>query len=179
MTTANIQGHCSLCAEENTYLCTGCSVYFCFDHLKEHRDMINQEFNQMKDNYNLLIENLNEQINNPDQRLFIKQINQWKQKSIQRIEQVAKQCEGDLIECTNKHFLDLKNDLNEKLKENRVKDKSNEKQLNQLKEQLKLLNKQFEEILKISFDTRTTSFINQIYFKQSKVSFILIRDFFH
>ena len=175
MATASIRRHCSLCPEENTYICTGCSNYFCFDHLKEHRDIITQGFNQTEDDYNSLIENLNEQMNNPNQRLFMKEINQWKQISIQRIEQVAKECERDLIDYTNKRFFNLKNDLNEKLKENVIKDKSNENQLNQLKERLKLLNKQFEEILNVSFTTKTTFFIDRIYFKQSKVS--LIHDY--
>ena len=172
MASSNIQEHCSVCIEENTYLCKGCLQTFCFDHLKEHRDLINQEFNQIEDNYNLLIENLNEQIENPNQRLFIKQINQWKQKSIEQIEAIAKEYEKDLIQCTNKYFLGLKNDLNEKFKETQIKDKSNEKQLNQLKEQLNLLNKQFKEISTISFDIRTTSFIDRVDLKQSKVSFI-------
>ena len=167
MATRNVQEHCSLCSEENNYLCKRCLQTFCFDHLKLHRDLINQEFNQIEDNYHLLIENLNEQINNPNQRLFMKKIHQWKEKSIEQIEQVAKECEENLIKYTNKRFVGLKNDLDEKFK-----NKSNEKQLHQIKKQLNLLNQQFEEISNISFETKSTSFIDRIYLKPSKVSFI-------
>ena len=168
MSTSKFEKRCSLCPEENTYLCKGCSQIFCFEHLKHHRDIINQEFNQTEDNFNSLIENLNDQINNPNQRLFMTKINQWKQDSIQKIEQIAKECEENLIKYTSERFLSLKTYLNEVLKQNQVKDKSNEDQLNQLKNKLNKLNEQFEELLKISFKQKSASFIDQIYFNQSK-----------
>ncbi len=43
---------CSICKETSTFLCNGCSKNFCFDHLTEHRQLLNEQLHFIQDDYN-------------------------------------------------------------------------------------------------------------------------------
>jgi hypothetical protein len=43
MATINSTRYCSICnGEEDTYECKGCLTIYCFRHLTDHREIINQ-----------------------------------------------------------------------------------------------------------------------------------------
>jgi len=63
---------CFKCNEEaDTYTCRGCSKDFCFDHLIEHWQTFNQEFDEIENDRNLLKETIIEQKEDPNKRLLI------------------------------------------------------------------------------------------------------------
>ncbi len=84
MTTANTK--CSICKQDNgTFPCRGCSEYFCYDQSEEHRQTLNAQINQIRNDYNLFRQTLIEQKNNPHKHSLIQEINQWENDSIDKI----------------------------------------------------------------------------------------------
>ena len=111
MATAKIQ--CSTCNEEkDTYICRGCSETFCFNHLTDHRDIINKQFNQIEDNCNSFRQIIIDQKNNS----LIEQIDQWENDSIEKIKQMANQCRNKLINYRNPLIIEIENKLNDLVK---------------------------------------------------------------
>jgi hypothetical protein len=95
MATTNLT-KCSNCEEEtNTFLCNGCSNYFCFHHLTEHRQLLNEQLHQIQHDFNQFSETIIDIRNNPLKHPFIQQINQWENESINKIKQTAE--EGKII----------------------------------------------------------------------------------
>lgn len=86
--------------------------FFCFNHLEEHRETIKRKFNKIEDNYNLFRHTFNNEKDNLDQCLLIKQIDKWKENSINKIIQKAEECKQRVIKYQNKHFIEIENKLN-------------------------------------------------------------------
>jgi hypothetical protein len=52
MATTTAKARCFICNKErNTYKCGGCSNDFCFNHLTEHRQSINQQFDEIENDH--------------------------------------------------------------------------------------------------------------------------------
>lgn len=128
--------HCSNCDEtENLLECKGCLQVFCFKHLPNHRETINETLNQLQDNCNLFRETIFDQKNEINNRYLVKQINQWERESIDKIQQIANKCRERIINYTNKFIIEIENnlnDLNEQSKQVRKENRLNEILLNQL-----------------------------------------------
>jgi hypothetical protein len=124
MATATNKIKCFNCDDkEDIYECKGCLKTFCFDHLKDHRKPIDEDFNQIEHHFNLFRQKLNKQKDEPKKRPFISEIDQWEKESIQKIKQTAEQCRQRLIKYTNQCLLHLEENFNDLI--NQIKIKSN------------------------------------------------------
>ncbi len=62
MATTNINTQCSICNEEtSTFICRGCSKDFCFNHLTEHRQSINKQFDEIENDHDQFRQIITEQ----------------------------------------------------------------------------------------------------------------------
>jgi hypothetical protein len=172
MATPNVKTQCSICKEEkSTFLCRGCEKDFCFDHLTEHRQLINTQLHYIQNDYNEFKQLIIDLKNNPEQHSLIKRIDQWEINSIQKIKQRAKECREILINYTNENINQIENKLNnrnEQLISNEKKNDFNEIDLGQFKDKLEKLKRELNQPTNISIEQQTHSFINQIYLKFSK-----------
>jgi hypothetical protein len=172
MATPNVKTQCSICDEErNTFLCRGCSKDFCFDHLTEHRQLINIQLHHIQNDYNEFKQIIIDRKNNPEQHPLIKQIKQWENESIHKIKQKAKECREILINYTNEIINRIENKLenpNEQLISNEKKNNFNEIDLDQFKEKLEELKEELNQPTYISIAQKTNSFINEIFIKFGK-----------
>ncbi len=102
MATATGKAQCLICGKEKSAVrCEGCSQAFCFNHLNDHRQQLNQQMDEIEINRDLFRQTLNEQINDPEKHFLIKQIDKWEFDSIKIIQNTAKQCK-DQNTSTNK-----------------------------------------------------------------------------
>jgi DNA repair exonuclease SbcCD ATPase subunit len=174
MATANVNAHCSICEEEtNTFICRGCSKDFCFDHLTEHRQSINEQIHSIQDDYNEFRQLINDLKNNPEKHSQIEQIDQWENDSIIKIKQKAKKCREILINYRNQTLnqIEIKlNNSNEQLISDQKKKDFNEIYLNELKEKLEKLKKQLNQSTIVSIEEQSNSFINQIFIRFGEFS---------
>lgn len=166
MATSNTITKCECCNNEDaTYLCRGCSKYFCLDHLKDHKNKIDVDFNNIEHDFNLFRQKLDDQKQDPKNNLFIKQIDQWEEDSIGKIKEKANEYRQILI----KYMDDLISELVEKLNDftNQIRkiqkqNDFNEIHLNQLKDKLKLLENELIHPKNVSIERKSTFFSEQI-----------------
>jgi hypothetical protein len=181
MATANLNTQCSICKEEtSTFICRGCSKDFCFDHLIEHRQLLNEQLHSIQDDYNQFRELIIDLKQYPEKQPLIKQIDQWENDSIIKIKQKAKECREILIHYTiptiNKIEIQL-NNSSEQLIPNSKKNDFNEIHLNKLKEKLEELKDELNQSRNLSIEQQPNSFINQILIRISKFFQILFEIF--
>jgi len=92
MATSNTIMKCYTCEEEiTTYMCKGCSKYFCVDDLMKHREELKLQFHQIEDQRNQFAQALDDQKNNRNNHPLIQQITQWERISIEKIRQTAEE----------------------------------------------------------------------------------------
>ncbi|CAF3631892.1 unnamed protein product [Rotaria sp. Silwood1] len=160
------KAHCFICNQEtNTYECKGCSEHFCSKHLAQHHEKINQQFDKIKDDCSSFLKTVIDQKDDPKKRPLIQQINQWEDDSINKIKQTANECRRKLINYTNKYIIRIENKLvklTEELKRIHQENEYNEIHLNQLKETLIKLSKEFDKPSNVAIEQNFTSFINKI-----------------
>ena len=112
MATANMK--CSICEEDQvTYLCGGCSKYFCFDHLTEHHEILNTQLQQIQDDYNQFRQTLIDQRKDPQKHPLILEINRWEEDSINKIKQTAQLFRETVTNYTNKIIPQIEMTLND------------------------------------------------------------------
>jgi hypothetical protein len=102
--------------------CRGCSQAFCIKHLLNHRGRLAEEMNIIIDEHDQFQHVLNQQIANSDSHPLIKQIDEWENESIVKIQQKATELRQELLQLTTVHSDDLSTklrDLSEKMKEGR------------------------------------------------------------
>ena len=105
MATATGKARCVTCNKEKSAVrCEGCLQIFCFDHLTNHRLKLSEELDEIEINRDLFRQTLNEQINDPQKHSLIKQIDQWEEDSIKKIQQTAKECKQILVPHMTEHF---------------------------------------------------------------------------
>src|SRR5437868_7053759 len=101
MATAIGKTHCVKCGKEKVaYKCGGCSQDFCFNHLADHRQILDQQFDEVENKRNLFRQKLTEQTTNPQKHFLIEQINKWENDSINKIQQTAEEARQLLIKHT-------------------------------------------------------------------------------
>jgi hypothetical protein len=166
MATSNIKTYCSICDEEtSTFICRGCLKDFCFDHLTEHREILRTQFHKIENDYNQFRQTLIDQKNDRKIRLLIQEINEWEEKSKNKIEKIANQCRQRLINYTNKFIIKIENKLDNTIKQQtliRGKNEFNEIHLEELKQKLNKLKEELDKSLNVSIQQESTSFINKI-----------------
>jgi hypothetical protein len=175
---------CSICQEETgTFICTGCSKSFCFEHLTEHRQLLNEQFHPIQDEFNqfrqIIIDIKNTHQNHP----LVEEINQWEINSINQIKQKAKECRQRLINYTNQIIDQIEMKLNETnqqfISNNKKKNDFNEIHLNQLKDKLEILKEELNQPKDISIIQQSNSFIQEIsiQFRCSKFYLFDFKDY--
>ncbi|UJR16687.1 hypothetical protein I4U23_003587 [Adineta vaga] len=147
---------CFLCNDETkkiTYFCKGCSHEYCYEHLGKHRHELNNEFEFLINNYNQFQQSIFQKKQNPQNSYLIEKINQWENESIEKIQQIAKECRTTVMKYTKiitnnieKKFYQLIQELKYIQKENEF----NEIDLNLLKNQLTHIIEEFIDPTKIS-----------------------------
>ena len=167
MATAGVKTLCITCKKEKlTYSCEGCLKRFCFNHLAEHRQELEKEFDEIEDQRNVFRQTLSEQTINSEKHILFEEINQWEEKSILKIKQTANNARESLLKHTNGHIQKIQIEfkkLTEQMKEIRDENDFNEINLNELKIKLNQLEKQFNQPENILIkEDSTSTFINKI-----------------
>jgi chromosome segregation ATPase len=166
MAMASGKSQCIICGKEKVaYRCEGCSKVYCFNHLSDHRQQLNQQLDEIEDQGNLFRQTLNEEKTNPQKHSLIEQINQWEEDSINKIRQTAEESRQLLIEYTNEHIdkIEIKlNKLSKQMHETRQENEVNEIVLNELKNKLKQLEEELINPSNISIRQDSSSFISKI-----------------
>ncbi|CAF1582720.1 unnamed protein product [Adineta steineri] len=156
---ANNTTRCSTCNKNKiTYPCEGCSQKFCLMDLTEHRQILNNELHHIANEYDQFKQTINEQKQNPQNHSLIDQVNQWEIKSIENIQQKAKEYREILIKssqtCINS--IEMKfNDLRKQIKKLQKENEFNEINLNYLRNELIKMTKEL--------NNPSNMFIHQIY----------------
>ena len=167
MATAGVKTLCITCKKEKlTYSCEGCLKRFCFNHLAEHRQELEKEFDEIEDQRNVFRQTLSEQTINSEKHILFEEINQWEEKSILKIKQTANNARESFLKHTNGHIQKIQIEfkkLTEQMKEIRDENDFNEINLNELKIKLNQLEKQFNQPENILIkEDSTSTFINKI-----------------
>ena len=157
---------CVVCnKEKETYECRGCSKNYCFNHLSEHRQGINKDFDLIENDHDQCKQKLIHQRTNPNNDCLVQQINQWEKDSIEKVQQIAEQYQEKLIKYANKFTNEIENKLNNlatKMREIRQENQFNEIDLKQLNNQLKTIEEELNRSINISIKQKSTALIDQI-----------------
>ncbi|CAF1158301.1 unnamed protein product [Adineta steineri] len=174
MAMANNKTQCSTCNKEKiTYPCKGCSKEFCLMDLTEHKQILSDELNLITNEYNEFKQRINEQKQNPQNDLLIKQIDEWEANSIDIIQQKAQQCRKIAMGCLPTFLTDIEkkfNDLSEQIKQIHHENDFNEINLIYLRNQLLKITQELNNPSKISIQHDSQSFINEISIISSRES---------
>jgi len=166
MATATGKTHCTICGKEKaTIRCSGCLNEFCYKHWEPHRQELNKQLDEIELNRDLFRQLLNQQIEQPNNHVLMKQINQWESDSIKKITKTAEETRQILIKNNNQyiHQVEVKlNELTNQLRQSRQEDDFNEINLCQFREELNRLTEQLTKPLNISIQEDSSSFISQI-----------------
>jgi hypothetical protein len=99
------------CKQVAIITCEGCSQAFCTQHFGGHRNLLNDEMNEIIGEHDDLTNSFIQQTNSQDSHPYVLQIHNWEQQSISRIQQRAQELRLHLSALTNNH----KNDCSEQL----------------------------------------------------------------
>lgn len=121
MAQSSIQTKCSMSDDGAADTsCKGCSKDFCFDHLAQHRQVLNEQLGVIQNDYQQFKQTIIDVKNNSQNHPLIKQIYQWEYDFIRTIKQKANECRQLLNDHINQciHQVEIHlNDLREKLEE--------------------------------------------------------------
>ncbi|UJR18248.1 hypothetical protein I4U23_005150 [Adineta vaga] len=157
---------CFTCSRSNgTYLCVNCSQYFCFEHLNEHRQLLENQLISIEDQRNNFLQTVNEQKSNRLKHSIIKQIDRCEYDSINKIRQAAEESRQLLVPLVQKHIpkVEVKlKVLTERLKQTRQEKDINETNLIEYKEKLDQLIEELDKIRNVLIKEDTTPFIAKL-----------------
>jgi DNA repair exonuclease SbcCD ATPase subunit len=160
------KAQCILCGKERSAVrCEGCLQFYCYTHLADHRQELNKQFDEIEVNRDQFRDTLTQQITNLEKHTSIQQIDQWKDDSIKKIEQIAEECKRLLLQHTTELITQLEvnlNKLTEELRHVRQEDDFNEIDLKQFNERLRQLAKELDQSPNISIQQDSASPINKI-----------------
>ena len=166
MAIATGKAQCIICSKEKCAVrCEGCQQIFCRNHLTDHCQELSEQLDDIEINHDLFVQILNEQTNNPKKHFLIKQIDQWEEDSIRKIQQTAKECRQILLEHTPEYFNKIEinlTKLTDQLRKTRQENDFNEIDIKHLQQKLTLLSEQLNNPSNLSIQQDSTSFINKI-----------------
>ena len=168
MTATSVSSICFTCKEETTtYSCPGCSKYFCFDDLANHRESLKPQFIEIEQQRNEFIEILHDQYkDNLNNHVLIKQINQWERISIEKIQRTANEQRQVLRHLIHGHgqYIQTKLDtLTDEMQKLAKRNDFNEIALNKSRKQLEDLKKQFHLLTQVKMkEDSSSSYINKL-----------------
>ncbi len=103
MASASSKTPCVTCGKGSTGLfkCEGCTQTFCTKHVVEHRQTLHHQLDDIIIKHDTLQETINK---NKDQcHPLLDYIHEWERKSIEKIQQMAKETRQNLAELANVH----------------------------------------------------------------------------
>jgi hypothetical protein len=166
MATSTGKTHCVTCGKgKAAYICVGCSKYFCFQHLAEHRQVLEKQLDDIENERNLFRQTLIEQKTDPLKHPLIQQIDKWERDSIKKIRKTAEESKQLLVQYTQGHVEKVETklaNLTENLKQTRQENDINEIILNELEEQLIRLKKELVEPPDVSIQYDSSPFVTKI-----------------
>lgn len=94
---------CSTCGSKGIgiFKCEGCAQTFCRKHVIEHRDVLNQQLDEIVFEYDHLQQTIGESNDKANQHPLIEQIDKWEKESIEKIRQAARQARSELNSLTS------------------------------------------------------------------------------
>ena len=103
---------CFLCKKaKGIYKCEGCSQVFCPNHSVDHRNELNKQLEEITVTHDVVHQTLNQQIEDPQKNLLLKQIDQWEQSAIEKIRQTAEKMRNELFEGITQLTAQMKQNL--------------------------------------------------------------------
>lgn len=121
MAAASGRNQCFTCRKERTaYKCEGCSKFFCFNHLHEHRQQLSKELDEIVINCDLTRQTILEQKNEPQKHPLIREINQWEENAIQKIRQTAEEARRSILKGATMYHKQIEEKLNRLTDELRI-----------------------------------------------------------
>jgi len=160
------KARCIICGKDRSAVrCEGCLQIFCYNHLKDHRQELNKQLDEIEVNQNIFRQTLAQQTIDLKQNSLIKQIDEWKEDSIKMIQQTAEECKQLLLQYTTEHITNIEvnlNKLTEELRQIRQENDFNEIYLKQLNEKLSQLANELDQPPNISVHQDSASPINKI-----------------
>ena len=166
MAKSSIQAKCSMCDDEGVTICKGCSKDFCYDHLTEHRQLLNEQLGLIQNDFNQFRQTIIDIKNDSQKHPLVKQIDQWESDSIRRVKQKANECRQLLNDYTNESIQQIEmqlNETNQQFSSNEKQKKNfNEIHLDNLREKLEELKKQLNQADDISVEQKPNSLISEI-----------------
>jgi hypothetical protein len=166
MATANGKGRCITCAKEKRAVrCEGCSQLFCFDHLPDHRQQLSIQLDDIEMHRDVFRQTLNEQTTNPKNHPLIKQIDQWEEDSIRKIQQTANECRQQILRHSSEHIKNTEINLvklTDQLRQARQENDFNEIDLHEFRQKLTQLVEELDKPKNISIQSNPSSLVNKI-----------------
>jgi len=166
MSTASNRARCVKCEKEKATLkCSGCSEDFCYSHITDHRQELNQQLDEIEVNRDLFRQTFTEQKTNPKNHSLIKQINKWEEDSIEKIQKTAEHCRQLVIQHLTEHTNQIEINLaklTDELKQTRQDNDFDEIDLRRLKQKLTELAEELEKPSNISIQQNSTSLVNKM-----------------
>lgn len=106
---ATIPRSCVKCNKNGgILLCNGCNQYLCFEHVNQHKNEIEQNFEDLIRDEDQFEKDLSSK---DDKHLLFDQIDQWRKDSIEQIKEIAKKAKEDLRELLKQSNENLLKDL--------------------------------------------------------------------
>ncbi|CAF1317827.1 unnamed protein product [Adineta steineri] len=166
MSTAVGKTQCVICGKQRSAVrCEGCLQIFCYNHLNDHRQQLNQQLDEIEVNRDLVREALTQQTLDSEQSLAVKQIDEWEQTSMKKIQEAAQAYRTQLLQYSMERITALEvklTKLTDALKQIRQEDDVNEIDLNQFKEQLTNLREELDKPLSISIEQESATLVDKI-----------------
>jgi hypothetical protein len=166
MATKSGKIRCIICSKEKaTMRCAGCFEEYCYNHMGDHRQQLNKQLDEIEINRDLFRQSLTQHIEQPNSQTLIQQIDEWEQKSIKTIQQIAEESRQIVLKHTNEYHQQLEiklNKLTNELRESRHENDFNEINLRQFQDELDILTAELIKPSNISLQEDRISFINKI-----------------
>jgi hypothetical protein len=166
MATATGKGRCITCSKEKRVVrCEGCSQLFCFDHLPDHRQELSQQLDDIEIHRDVFRQTLIEQTDDPNKHLLIKQIDQWEEDSIRKIQKIAKECRQLVLQHSSEHITNIEMNLTkltDQLRQTRQENDFNEIDLQEFRQKLTKLSEELDKPKNISIQQNSSSLVNKI-----------------
>jgi chromosome segregation ATPase len=167
MATATAKACCVICGKgKATLKCTGCSQHFCYNHVAEHRQELNQQLDEVELNRDVFRQTLTDQTTDSKQHPLIKQIDKWERESIHKIRQTAEEAKQLVLQHTIEQIARIEvrlNKLTDELREGRQENDFFETDLKQWKEELKRLTEELATPSNIKLQQDSTPLVSRIY----------------
>jgi hypothetical protein len=166
MATATGKGRCITCGKEKRAVrCEGCSQLFCFDHLPDHRLELSAQLDDIEVHRDIFRQTLNEQTTNPKKHSLIKQIDQWEEDSIRKIQQTAKECRKQILRHSSEHIKNTEMNLvrlTDQMRQTRQENDFNEIDLHEFRQKLTQLVEELDKPKNISIQQNSSSLVDKI-----------------